>query len=127
MNATSTRKPLVYVVDDDAGVLASLRFLLEIEGFSVRAFYSAEALLNATTIAGADCLVIDYQMPGMSGIDLASTLREHDINTPIVLITGCVDAMIPAKARAIGIRHVLVKPDLEARLSTHIRDAINGN
>ncbi|MFL6835050.1 MAG: response regulator [Xanthobacteraceae bacterium] len=119
--------PLVYVVDDDSDVLGSLRFLLETDGFYVRTFRSAEALLSAMTMGGADCFVIDYKMPTMSGIDLAGVLRQRDVDTPIILITGHPDASIPAKAAAAGIRHVLVKPHVEDSLSSHILDAINGD
>jgi two-component system, LuxR family, response regulator FixJ len=121
------RTPLVYVVDDDTDVLGSLRFLLETDGFCVRTFRSAEALLNSITMAGADCFVIDYKMPGMNGIDLAGVLRQRDVDTPIILITGDPDASIPAKAAAAGIRHVLVKPHVKDSLSSHIWDAINGD
>ena len=123
--SASARSPLVYVVDDDSDVLGSLRFLLETDGFYVRTFRSAEALLNAVTMGGADCFVIDYKMPNMSGIDLAGILRKRDVDTPIILITGHPDASIPAKAAAAGIRHVLLKPHVEDSLSTHIWDAIN--
>jgi two-component system, LuxR family, response regulator FixJ len=119
--------PLVYVVDDDSDVLGSLRFLLETDGFYVRTFRSAEALLSAMTMGGADCFVIDYKMPTMSGIDLAGVLRQRDVDTPIILITGHPGAFIPAKAAAAGIRHVLVKPHVEDSLSSHIWDAINGD
>ncbi|MGY4592990.1 response regulator RpfG family c-di-GMP phosphodiesterase [Bradyrhizobium sp. GM22.5] len=67
----ASAKPTVYVVDDDAAVLGSLRFLLETEGFAVQTFRSAPALLNATTPPGADCYVIDYKMPDINGIELA--------------------------------------------------------
>ncbi|MFG3594818.1 response regulator [Bradyrhizobium sp. RDI18] len=119
--------PLVYVVDDDTDVLRSLQFLLETDGFCVGTFRSAEALLNAMTVGGADCLVIDYKMPGMSGIDLAGLLRRREADTPIILITGYPDASIPAKAATAGIRHVLIKPHIEDSLSSRIWDAINGD
>ncbi|WP_454618154.1 response regulator [Bradyrhizobium cenepequi] len=118
------KNPLVYVVDDDSDVLGSLRFLLETDGFCVRTFRSAEALLNAMTMGGADCFVIDYKMPNMSGIDLAGILRQRDVHTPIILITGYPDATIPAKAAAAGIRHVLHKPHVEDSLSSRIWDLI---
>ena len=119
-----TRTPLVYVVDDDSDVLGSLRFLLETDGFYVRTFRSAEALLNAITMGGADCFVIDYKMPNMSGIDLAGILRQRDVDTPIILITGYPDETIAAKAAAAGIRLVLHKPHVEDSLSTRIWDLI---
>jgi two-component system response regulator FixJ len=122
--SSSSAKPTVYVVDDDFGVLGSLRFLLETDGFEVRTFRSGAALLNAVVPDGADCFVIDYKMPNMTGIDLADRLRNRDIDTPIILITGCPDEDILAKAAAAGIHHVLLKPHLEESLGTRIRGAI---
>ena len=122
--SSSPEKPTIYVVDDDLGVLGSLRFLLETDGFDVRTFRSGEALLNAVVSNGADCFVIDYKMPNMDGIDLANRLRNHDIATPIILITGYPDENISAKAAIAGVHHVLLKPHLEESLFAHIWSAI---
>jgi two-component system, LuxR family, response regulator FixJ len=120
----STSKPTVYVVDDDAGVLGSLRFLLETDGFEVRTFRSGTALLSALTSSGIDCLVIDYKMPDMNGIDLVGRLRDHKIAAPVILITGYPDENISARAAAAGVEHVLLKPLLGDGLVKHIRGAI---
>ena len=125
--ASSTITPVVYVVDDDTDVLGSLRFLLETDGFNVRTFRSGAALLNGIATGEVDCFVIDYKMPAMSGIELASRLRNCDANTPIVLITGYPDANILEKAAAAGIHHVLLKPHLEESLVNRIRGAIREN
>jgi two-component system, LuxR family, response regulator FixJ len=122
--ASSTTTPVVYVVDDDTGVLGSLRFLLETDGFDVQTFRSAAALLNGNIAGEADCFVIDYKMPLMSGIDLANRLRKRYAGTPIILITGYPDENIEEKAAAAGIRHVLLKPHLEESLVSRIRGAI---
>ena len=79
--ASKTPAPMIYVVDDDIDVLGSLRFLLETDGFDVRTFRSAAAVLNGTGVGEADCFVIDYKMPAMSGIDIA-TACETDAPTP---------------------------------------------
>ena len=121
----STRPPVVYVVDDDADVLGSLRFLLETDGFEVRTFRSGEALLNTLASGGADCFVIDYRMPGMTGMELVDVLRSRNIETPVILITGHPDGNIPAKAAAAGISHVLLKPHVDESLAAHIWDAID--
>ena len=120
----SSAKSTVYVVDDDADVLGSLRFLLETDGFNVRTFRNAEALLNTVRSTGVDCFVIDYKMPDMNGIELARRLRNRDIAAPVVLITGYPDENISARAEAAGVRHVLLKPLLEDSLVTRIRGAI---
>ena len=121
---SSSAKPTVYVVDDDADVLGSLRFLLETDGFDVRTFRNGAALLNAVRSTGVDCFVIDYKMPDMNGIDLAGRLRNRDIAAPVILITGYPDENISARAAAAGVRHVLLKPLLEESLVTRIRGAI---
>ncbi len=118
---------VIYVVDDDTDVLGSLRFLLETDGFDVKTFRSAAALLNGSLAGDADCFVIDYKMPAMSGIDLANRLRNRHAGTPIILITGYPDESIQEKAAAAGIRHVLLKPHLEESLVTRIRGAIQEN
>jgi two-component system, LuxR family, response regulator FixJ len=120
----STTASVVYVVDDDTAVLGSLRFLLETDGFDVQTFRSGAALLSAIATGKADCFVIDYKMPTMSGIDLANRLRNRDIDTPIILMTGYPDENILEKASAAGIHHVLLKPHLEESLATQIRGAI---
>ena len=122
--ASATPAPMIYVVDDDSDVLESLRFLLETDGFDVRMFRSAAALLNGSVVDEVDCFVIDYKMPAMSGIELANRLQSRHFYTPIILITGYLDENIEQKAAAAGIRHVVPKPYLEENLVSRIRDAI---
>ena len=123
----SSAKSTVYVVDDDVDVLGSLRFLLETDGFNVRTFRSAGTLLKTVGQTGVDCFVIDYKMPEMNGVDLASRLRSRGIAAPVIMITGYPDENISARAEAVGVRHVLRKPLLEESLVTHIRGAIQEN
>lgn len=120
----SPPKPTVYVVDDDAGVLGSLRFLLETDGFNVKTFRNGASLLNAVGAVDVDCFLIDYKMPDMNGIDLVGRLRKREIAAPVILITGYPDENISARAEAAGVRDVLLKPLLEESLVTRIRGAI---
>jgi FixJ family two-component response regulator len=117
-------KATIYVADDDAAVLSSLRFLLETDGFEVRTFRNGGSLLSAAGSTGIDCFVIDYKMPDMNGLDLAGRLRQRDIFAPIILITGYPDEKISVRAEAAGVQHVLLKPHLEESLLTRIRGAI---
>lgn len=119
-------KPIVYVVDDDPGVLGSLRFLLETDGFEVETFRSGLPLLNAVASRAADCFVIDYKMANIDGIDLANRLRKCNVAAPIILITGYPDDKIPAKAAVAGVYDVLLKPHVEESLIDRIRAAIRG-
>ncbi|WP_024511510.1 response regulator [Bradyrhizobium sp. ARR65] len=118
-------KPTIYVVDDDVGVLGSLRFLLETDGFSVRTFRSGGALLSAPARGEVDCFVIDYKMPDINGIDLVAELRKRGADAPVVLITGYPDKNIAARAAAAGVKHVMRKPLLEDSLIKQIRGAID--
>jgi two-component system response regulator FixJ len=127
MPSQSHAKPTIYVVDDDADVLGSLRFLLETDGFNVRTFRNGGSLLNVVGSTGVDCFVIDYKMPDMNGIELARRLRNRDIAAPVILITGYPDENISARAQAAGVRHVMLKPLLDESLVTRIRGAIQGD
>ena len=119
------RKSLICVIDDDFDVLRSLRFLLETEGFDVRTFRSGSALLGSHFRQDADCLVIDYKMAGIDGIELTHRLRDLGIGTPIILITGYPDENIRAKANSAGVQEVLQKPLLDDSLVASVRNAIH--
>jgi FixJ family two-component response regulator len=121
---SSSVKPTIYVVDDDAAVLGSLRFLLETDGFDVRAFRNGTALLNAVRSPKIDCFVIDYKMPEINGIELVCQLRKSNIKAPVILITGYPDENISARAIAAGVNDVILKPLLEENLTKRIRSAI---
>ena len=117
-------QPIVYVVDDDDAVLGSLRFLLETDGFAVRTFRNATALLNTASLPGADCYVIDYKMPDINGIELAGRLRQSFGDTPVILITGYPDGNISSRAAAVGVNDVILKPLLDENLVKRIRQVI---
>jgi two-component system response regulator FixJ len=120
-----SKKSMIYVVDDDYDVRTSLRFLLETEGFDVRTFRSGVALLGSSTRNRADCLVVDYRMAELDGLELAYRLRRLDVFTPIILITGYPDENIAGKASSAGVRQVLLKPNLEGNLVDCVRNAID--
>jgi two-component system response regulator FixJ len=119
------RKAMIYIVDDDYDVRTSLRFLLETEGFDVRTFRSGLALLGSSTRSRADCLVVDYKMAELDGLELAFRLRRLGVSTPIILITGYPDENISAKASSAGVRQVLLKPNLDGNLVDCVRNAID--
>jgi two-component system response regulator FixJ len=116
-----TRGP-VAIIDDDEGVLDSLRFLLEVAGYDVAVYLSAQEFLED----GADkprCLILDHHMPRISGLDLAARLRARGDGVPVLLITGAPTPGIVARARQLGIAKVLAKPlaedDLLGFVSEH--------
>jgi FixJ family two-component response regulator len=121
----SVEKAVILVVDDDDAVLSSLRFLLEAEGFGVCGFADGpRLLLHRARMPRFHCLVLDYQMPGMTGIELLRHLRSRRIDAPVILITGCWEASVLAEAAAAGIARVVHKPHLDAALVDAIRAVI---
>ena len=78
----------IYVVDDDPAVLHSLCFLLEGEGHRVEAFGSGACVLAAFPGPEPHCIVVDYVMPAMDGIEVFRRLRALGVRAPVVLMTG---------------------------------------
>src|SRR5215470_10451306 len=78
----------VFVVDDDDGVRETLKCLLEAEGFAVRTYSSAKDILGETEVPNNSCLVTDYHMPSMDGLELVDELRLRGNSIPAILITG---------------------------------------
>ena len=117
---TEAERRTVAVVDDDLAVRDSLRFLLEVIGYTVEIFASAAEFLQANVRHFA-CLILDHHMPNMTGLELARRLRADGAVIPILLITGSPSPTIAASAAELGIE-VLDKPPGEEALI----DFING-
>jgi FixJ family two-component response regulator len=80
--------PLVSVVDDDVSVRKSLDRLIRSARLGVRVFASAEEFLNSDHPCGADCLILDVRLPGMSGIELHRHLLASRCDVPVIFITA---------------------------------------
>ena len=78
----------IAVVDDDQGILRSLKILLESAEYTVRPFASANGLLESGCLAKVDCLISDIDMPVMDGFELLRVVRKARPELPIILITG---------------------------------------
>ena len=100
---------VVAIVDDDPGVLNSLKFLLEAAGYAVAAHTSAAAFLQNRGMRPC-CLILDQHMPTITGLGLAARLRAEGADIPILLITAQPSPTIVARAREVGIEMVLEKP-----------------
>jgi two-component system response regulator FixJ len=117
------RRPTVVVIDDDPAVRSSLKFALEVEGFAVRVYPTGSDLLNEDDMPQSGCLVTDYNLPGMNGLDLLARLRERKVSLPAILITTDPSAAIRRRAASAGVR-LIEKPLLSDALFQGIRAAL---
>ena len=106
----------VAIVDDDEAVVDALTFLLQIEGYEVEAYRSADDFLSRGTGQLPACLILDQNMPGMSGLELAAVLAGRGLHIPIVMLTAALDEGLRARAIAAGIGCILAKPPNDAEL-----------
>lgn len=103
-------RPMVVVVDDDEAVRESLRFLLDIAGYDVLTFNSAQAYLDRSDRGPATCMVLDQHMPNTTGLELLTLLRQSGTGLPTALITGSPSPDLVRQATALGAARVLEKP-----------------
>jgi two-component system response regulator FixJ len=100
---------LIFVIEDDDAVRASTCTLLEALGYVPRAFASAEDMLAADDVPPPACLVLDYNLPGLSGMDLIDLLRSRGKNVPAIIVSANGRHLAARAARA-GVAAVLRKP-----------------
>ena len=117
---------VLLILDDDSAVRASLKFYLEIEGFEVRTYSSAHELLNEDSLPASSCLVVDYHMPTMNGLEVVAQLRDRHILNPAILVTSHPNENLRNRADAAGIS-IVEKPLLGGRLLDSIRKAFDGH
>ena len=102
--------PLVSVIDDDESVRESLLHLLKQFGFAVNTFSSAEEFLLSDSRGQTRCLLLDFTLPGMTGLDLQQELRRRQTETPIIFITADRDEALRQRVLAAGAVECLFKP-----------------
>lgn len=100
----------VFVVDDDEAVRDMLRTLIEADGFKVRTWRSAEAFLADHELPQSGCLVLDLELPGMNGLELAETLQARHVQLPIILVSSRGDLLTSTRAKGINALGYLSKP-----------------
>ena len=108
------------LIDDDPAVRNSLKFALQVEGFAVRVYPTGSDLLNDEDMPESGCLVTDYHLPGMNGLDLLAHLRERKVSLPAILITTDPSAAVRSRAASAGVR-LVEKPLLSDALFEDIR------
>lgn len=126
-----TAEPIVHIVDDDPAVRESVAFLLSTAGFDVRAYESAEALLDRAPALEPGCIVTDIRMPAMDGLDLIAELHRRGVHRQIIVITGHGDVPLAVEAMKAGAQDFIEKPFddetlLAAVRAAHKRDSEHG-
>ena len=100
----------IAIVDDDASVLKALSRLLGTCSYRTTTYRSAREFLDSLRHVTPECLVVDMQMPEVTGLDLLHHLTRHGIRIPTIVITGQDEAGLRERCEAVGTRAYLLKP-----------------
>jgi FixJ family two-component response regulator len=118
-------KGLISVVDDDESIRRTTTFLIESFGFRAAAFASAENFLKSGQLHDTSCLIVDVQMPGMSGLELQSELAAAGYDIPIVFMTAYENKVSRQQAMQAGAVAFLAKPFGDEQLLQTVRLALD--
>ena len=121
------RRVLISVVDDDLSLRESLPDQLQLLGFDVMAFGSAEDFLASEALDDTQCLLLDVSMPGMSGPQLQQELKRRELKIPIVFMTAHCDRDLRADLLARGAIGCLFKPFSEQELRSALVRAVGAD
>jgi FixJ family two-component response regulator len=117
-------KPIVFVVDDDRLVRDSIADLLDSSGLSVQTFGSAPEFVQAPRPDVPACLILDVELPDVSGLDLQTELAKSGIGMPIVFLTGHGDIPMSVRAIKAGAVGFLTKPVSKQDLLDAVQEAL---
>ena len=115
------REAVLFVIDDDASVRKAMARLLKSTGHQVEVYSSAEEFLRRPHYDGLGCLILDVQMPGLTGIELQASLAKAGYFLPIIFVSGHSDIPISVKAMKAGAVDFLTKPFQDADLLEAVR------
>src|ERR1700739_216018 len=116
---------MVFVVDDDASVRASIQGLLKSARLRCASFATAEEFLRYKLPDGPRCMVLDVSLPGVSGLEFQRQLADAGVQIPIIFITGHGDIPMSVKAIKSGAVEFLTKPFQDQDLLNAIRQALH--
>ncbi|MET4700393.1 two-component system response regulator FixJ [Constrictibacter sp. MBR-5] len=117
--------PSVCIVDDDAGFADSLRCLLEAENYRTRIYDGALPFLDDQGWVDCDCLIVDIQMPRMSGLELQDRLASAGHDVPLIVLTGHADVPTAVRALKGGALDFLQKPFCDAEFLAAVARAVD--
>jgi FixJ family two-component response regulator len=121
----TTGAPTVFVIDDDDLVRAAIKGMLKSVGLQAETFQTAQQFLCGKHPDGPSCLILDVELPGISGLDLQRELTAAGIRIPIIFITGHGDIPMGVKAMKSGAVEFLTKPFRDEDLLNAIQQALD--
>ncbi|MCY1279988.1 Response regulator protein TodT [compost metagenome] len=120
----SNGEQVVYVVDDDQGMLDSTVWLLESVGLKALPFTSGRAFLDACDASLDACVLLDVRMPGMGGLNVQEEMRSRGLDLPVIFVSGHADVPIVVRAFKAGARDFIEKPYNEQLLLDSVQQAL---
>jgi FixJ family two-component response regulator len=115
---------IVFVVDDDSSIREAIKSLVTLSGLRVETFGTAQEFLQSKRPDLPGCVVLDVELPGLSGLDLQRELAAHGIKLPIIFITGYGDIPMSVRAMKAGATEFLTKPFRDQDLLDAIQEAL---
>jgi len=122
---TPAGAPVVFVIDDDAGVRTSIQGLLKSVGLRSESFGTTQEFLRSKRQDEPSCLVLDVRLPGVNGLDFQRQLVDAGLQIPIIFITGHGDIPMTVRAMKSGAVEFLTKPFRDHDLLNAIHQALD--
>jgi FixJ family two-component response regulator len=123
-SALTVKSVVISIIDDNASIRMALKRLIESTGLPAEDFASAEEFLVSRRSQDSACLILDLQLPGMSGLGLQSQLHISNPGVPIIFISARFDEQARARALRTGAIEFLQKPFSEEALFKAIKTAL---
>ena len=121
------REAVVRIVDDDEGLRSALELMISYAGWKVACYPDARSFLVGDRMSVPGCMVLDYQMPGMSGLELQAEIERRGWDLPVIFLTGHAELDIAVRGFRAGAADFLCKPVPEERLLRSIEDCVRRN
>ncbi|SDI15124.1 Two-component response regulator, FixJ family, consists of REC and HTH domains [Pseudomonas panipatensis] len=119
-----SQETVVYVVDDDQGMLDSTVWLLESVGLKALAFTSGRDFLDACSTEAHGCVLLDVRMPGLGGLSVQEEMRRRGIELPVIFVSGHADVPIVIRAFKAGAVDFIEKPYNEQLLLDSVQQSL---
>lgn len=120
----SQNTPVVFIVDDDVSIRAALELLIRSAGWQPEIFSSAQEFLSHPRALVANCLILDMNLPDLSGLDVQKHVSAERPDMPIIFVTGHGDVPMTVRAMKAGAVELLTKPVNEEALLTAVEEAL---